>query len=223
LNAGQYGAGLGAGGAVGAERSASGRNPAALRPGQAGLHLHFHRPFGMEELSVAEAGAFRDRMRWGAGIDWRQTGAAELYREQGFTVTQTLRLGSAEKGFPGILDVGAGWTGWRVEMFGRGTASAWSQGFGAVWRLPPRLKAGAFVLGRPLETQAASRIDRVLQWGLEAATRDPERAGRGPMQILRLDFRKTGDTPWRSLVSLAFLPHPAFQIAGGIAHPHFQI
>jgi hypothetical protein len=223
LNAGQHGAGLGAGGAVGAERSAYGRNPAALLPGHAGFHMHFHRPFGLEELSVAEAGLFWDRTRWGAGIDWRQTGAEALYREQGFTVTQTLRWGAPGGGFPGVLDAGAGWTGWRVEMPGREPAVAWSQGFGAIWRLPPRLKAGAFALGLPVGIRKGQGYDRVLQWGVEACNRDPEKAGQSTLQVLRLDFRKSGETPWRSLASLSFDPHPAFRIAAGLAHPPFQI
>ncbi|MEO7424882.1 MAG: hypothetical protein ABI036_06830, partial [Fibrobacteria bacterium] len=46
------------------------------------------------------------------------------------------------------------------------------------------------------------------------------RSGTG--QILRLDFRKTGPTAWRTLASLSFSPHPGMEFTGGFAGPPFQ-
>lgn len=229
--AGQLGGSLGAGAAVAAERSAFGRNPAALRPGQAGCHLGFHRPFGLEDLAVAEAGAFADGTRWGTAFAWRQTGAEALYRERALDVTQTFRLAGGNGRFPGVLDAGGSWTAWGIEMPGRKAGYDWSQGFGVAWRMLPRFKAGAFALGLPLADGGPSHFDRILQWGLEASSgavsgttgnrAGPWEEGRAA-QVLRLDFRKTGDTPWRSLASLSWCPHEAFRITGGIANPPFQ-
>lgn len=240
LVSGAYAATLGAGGATAAERCALGQNPAALRPGRLGAHLDFNRPYGMDEIQVAEAGGFLDASHWGVSADWRQTGVAGLYAEHGFQVTQTLRLGSpgrpGEGGahFPGVLDLGAAWNGWRAEWPGGNAEMSWTHGLGLAWRPFPRLKAGAFALGLPLdqywetEGEAAatgrSFTDRILQWGLEADSRDPEaETGRsGPCQILRLDFRKTGETPWRTLVSLSLSHRSGLEITGGFAAPPFQ-
>jgi hypothetical protein len=220
---GAYGGSLGAGAATAAERSGFGQNPAALRPGRFGAHAHFHRPFGMDELQVAEAGLFADGSRFGAALDWRETGVEGWYGEEAFRAAPGLRLGSP-RGFPGELDLGMEWEYWRTRWPGGGETSFWSHGFGAAWRMLPRLKAGAFAAGLPLDGGAA-RIDRILQWGLEADSRDPDQAaGASPsaLQVLRLDFRKTGNTPWRVLASLAVRPHPAVEFTGGLANPPFQ-
>ena len=235
LVTGAYGGTLGAGAATAAERSAFGQNPAALRPGRFGIHAHFHRPFGLEELQVAEAGVFADGGRFGASFDWRGTGVEGLYGEQALQAGQTFRWGRTGDGFPGVLDLGLSWD-WRQAAWpgGRNT-NAWSHGFGAAWRVLPRFKAGAFLAGLPLDEDGAGRMDRVLQWGLEADSRDPDppsgsRAGNsgspgspsGALQALRLDFRKTGETPWRVLASLSLSPHPAVELTGGLANPPFQ-
>lgn len=232
LVTGTYGGTLGAGGATAAERSAFGQNPAALRPLSIGAHAHFHRPFGLEELQVAEAGLFADGRRFGAAFDWRETGVDGLYAEQALQSGQTLRLGPSGAGFPGVLDLGLSWDRRRESWPGGRSTTAWSHGFGATWRLHSRFKAGAFLAGLPLETEGAGRMDRVLQWGLEADNRDPGREEgkgkgsranlKGSLQTLRLDFRKTGDTPWRALASLSLSPHPSVELTGGLANPPFQ-
>lgn len=229
LTTGAYAATLGAGGATGAERSAFGQNPASFRPGGMGAHLDFHRPFGLGDLEVCEAGAYLDAVHWGVAVDWRQTGIEALYAEHGFQIAQTFRLGGPG-GFPGVLDLGAVWNAWRTEWPGGSRSLDWDHGLGLAWRPFSRLKAGAFVLGLPLDPRAEPGSDRVLQWGLEADSRDPEpAAGRGGgsgrrrgIQILRLDFRKTGNTDWRTLASLTFSPHPALEFTGGFSGPPFQ-
>lgn len=232
LVTGAYGGTLGAGGATAAERSAFGQNPAALRPGRIGAHAHFHRPFGLDELRVAEAGVFADGGRFGAAFDWRETGVDGLYAEQALQSGQTLRLGRSGAGFPGVLDLGLSWDRRQESWPGGRVTTAWTHGFGAAWRIHPRFKAGAFLAGLPLQTEGVGRMDRVLQWGMEADSRDPESAGtpgtgsrsnlKGPLQTLRLDFRKTGDSPWRTLASLSLSPHPAVELSGGLANPPFQ-
>jgi hypothetical protein len=240
LAAGVYGGTLGAGGATSAERSAIGQNPASLSPGRVRAYAHFHRPFGMEDLQVAEAGCSGDAAGWGLAFDWRRTGVEALYAEQVFQASQTVRLGSTG-GFPGVFDLGAVWNGWRREWPGGaaradGSGSdlnglAWTHGFGAAWRMLPRLKAGAFVLGLPLGGGGPPAADRILQWGFEADSREIEDGVPGPpsseaadraLQILRLDFRKTGETPWRTLASLSISPHPTVEFIGGLANPPFQ-
>ncbi len=225
LLTGTYGGTLGAGGATAAERSGFGQNPAALRPGWFGAHADFHRPYGMDELRVAEAGVFADGSRFGAAFEWRETGVDGLYDEQGFQACQVLRLGRARNGFPGALDLGLVWDRWSTLWPGGSGEVVWSHGFGAAWRMLPRLKAGAFVSGLPLEFDGIARTERVLQWGLEGDSRDQGMVStaRATLQILRLDFRKTGDTPWRILASLSMSPHPAVEFTGGLANPPFQV
>lgn len=235
LVTGAYGGSLGAGAATAAERSAFGQNPAALRPGRFGAHAHFHRPYGLEELQVAEAGVFADGARFGAAFDWRETGVEGLYGEQALQAGQAFRWGRAGGGFPGVLDLGLSWDRLQAAWPGGRSTTTWSHGFGAAWRMLPRFKAGAFMAGLPLDTDGGGRMDRILHWGLEAVSRDPDppsgsRAGYsgsqanhpGPFQALRLDFRKTGDTPWRVLASLSLSPHPAVELTGGLANPPFQ-
>ncbi len=241
LVSGAYAATLGAGGATAAERSAFGQNPAALRPGCLGLRLDFHRPYGMDELAVAEAGGFLDGSRWGVSAEWRQTAVEGLYSEQGYQITQSLRLGGMGGGFPGVLDLGLAWSGWSSQWPEGRSSLAWSHGLGAAWRPFHRLKAGVFMLGLPLGAVNGGAIgsgvgigngdatDRVWQWGLEADSRDPDpvpgQAGSqtaGPSQILRLDFRKTGNAPWRTLASLSIRPHPSLELTGGFSGPPFQ-
>ena len=227
LVTGAYGGTLGAGAATAAERSAFGQNPAALRPGRFGAHAHFHRPFGLDELQVAEAGVFADGGRFGAAFDWRETGVDGVYAERAWQAGQTFRWGRSGGGFPGVLDVGLSWD-WRQAAWpgGRNTA-AWSHGFGAAWRVLPRFKAGAFLAGIPLDADGTGGRERILQWGLEADSRDPDLSGpktgiSGSFQTLRLDFRQTGDTPWRVLASLSLSPHPAVELTGGLANAPFQ-
>jgi hypothetical protein len=230
LVSGSYGATLGAGGATAAERCAFGQNPAALRPGSAGVHFDFNRPYGLDDVAMAEAGGFLDAAQWGMAAGWRQTGVDGLYDEQGFQLTQTLRLGGGRKGFPGTLDLGASWEAWRARWPDGSADLAWSHGLGLGWRMLPRLKAGAFVLGLPLGGGRGGGNpgpERILQWGMEADSRDPDTDGpetvrRRPIQAVRLDFRKTGDSPWRTLASLSLSPVPAVEITGGFAVPPFQ-
>jgi hypothetical protein len=63
-----------------------------------------------------------------------------------------------------------------------------------------------------------------VQFGLEADNRAPDAAGRpeAPAQILRLDFRKGGEGPWRALASISALPHPGVEATLGLAARPFQ-
>ncbi len=219
---GIYGASLGAGAATGAERSAFGQNPAALRPGAYGFRLDYHRPFGLEDLEVAEAGLFFDLGVSGATCDWRVTSITDVYSGQGFRTAAAWRP-VARDGFPGLLDIGYGITAWR-EAFG-GEPPGWMAGqeAGLAWRPWPRLKAGAFAAGLPwLPYRGAP--GRILQFGMEADSRAPDPKGKpkAPAQILRLDFRKIGDGPWRALASVSALPHPAVEASLGLAAHPFQ-
>jgi hypothetical protein len=220
LVTGFYAGSLGAGGATAAERSGFGQNPAALRPDRIAAHADFHRPYGLDGLQVAEAGISGDAGFFGAAFDWRETGVEGLYDEHGLQTSQTLRLGRAGSAFPGFLDLGASWTRWQSIWPDGSREIAWSHGFGAVWRPVPRFKAGAFAAGLPLEAGAPERTDRILQWGLEADSRDPD--GDDALQVLRLDFRKTADTPWRILASLSLRPHPVVEFTAALANPPFQ-
>jgi hypothetical protein len=233
LASGGYGGSLGAGGATAAERSAFGQNPAALSPGRFGLRLDFHRPYGLGDLQVAEAGASADLSHAGIALDWRETTIAGWYAEQGFQCAPSYRFGGAGR-FPGSLDLGLALAAWRTAWPGRPPTWSLSQGAGFAWRPLPRLKAGGFAAGLPAQADGP-RMDRVFQFGLEASDRDPEAAAArdgesgaaerrtGGSQILRLDFRKTGATPWRALASLSVRPHPSFELTGGLAAPPFQL
>jgi hypothetical protein len=230
LTSGVYGASLGAGGATGAERMAFGQNPAAYRPpgsgtARAGFELGFHRPFGMEELQVAEAGIFCDLPRGGVGLAWRETGSKGLYRETALAVNPSFRWGLSRSGFPGNFDLGGAWTWWRLEFPGDNQAvSGWSQGFGMVWSILPRFKAGAFATGLAAPGSGPGFTEKVWQLGFEASNRDPDVAVKsGIGQILRIDFRKAGNAPWRSLAALTVIPHPAWQVTAGLGTPPFQV
>lgn len=221
--AGEYGASLGAGAATAAERSAFGQNPAALRPGVFGLRLDCHRPYGVEDLSVAEAGLSLDGERAGLACDWRVTSIAGLYSEHGFRLAPSVRI-LARDGFPGTLDLGYGFSAWRSEL--PGAAPIWdpSQEAGVAWRPWPRLKAGAFAAGLPLRL-ASTFPGRIMQFGLEADSRAPGSTGNAEAlgQVLRLDFRKSGDGGWKALASLSASPHPGVEACVGVAARPFQI
>ena len=223
LVSGAYAATLGAGGATAAERSAFGQNPAALRPGRMGMHLDYHRPYGMDALALAEAGAYLDGIHGGVSAEWRQTRVEDLYCEDGFRLGTAFRLGRPGRSvhFPGALDLGAAWEVWRSRWPDGRASLAWSHGIGAAWRPVRRVKAGAFMLGLPGPGRG-DESDPVLQWGLEADSRDPGEAGPGFRQVLRLDFRKSGSSPWRSLVSLSLIPLAGAELIGGFSGPPFQ-
>jgi hypothetical protein len=219
---GIYGATLGAGAATGAERSAFGQNPASLSPGSYGLRLDYHRPYGVEDLEVAEAGAYFDTGNLGAACDWRVTSITDVYSEQGFRWAAAWRVIGRE-GFPGVVDLGYGLTAWRAAFAGAMPAWELGQEAGIAWRLCPRLKAGAFAAGLPW-LPSRNAPGRILQIGLEADSRAPEAVGASrPMgQILRLDFRKSGDGPWRALASISAHPLPAAEASLGLAAHPFQ-
>jgi hypothetical protein len=220
---GIYGASLGAGAATAAERSAFGQNPAALRPGVLGLRLDCHRPTGVEDLGVAEAGLAWDGERAGLSCDWRVTSITDVYDEQGFRLAPSVRI-LARPGFPGTLDFGYGFIAWRGAM--EGGAPYWDQSHeaGLAWRPWPRFKVGAFATGIPLRPDA-SAPGRILQFGFEADSRAPPARGKAGAlgQILRLDFRKSGEGPWRALASLSARPHPAVEGYLGVAADPFRI
>ena len=229
LTTGIYGGTLGAGGATAAERMAYGQNPAALQPSRTGLtrvgfHLDFHRPFGLEDVEVSEAGVFGDFAQAGLGLAWRETGVDDLYREQGLSLNPVLRVGSSSANFPGHLDFGGTWTWWFTEVAGVSTSLDCTQGLGLVWRMLPRLKVGGFATGLEMPGSRSSPPEKIYQWGIEAASRDPD-VGRSDhtSQILRLDFRKAGTHAWRSLAALTLSPHPALKISAGFASPPFQV
>jgi hypothetical protein len=193
-------------------------------PGEAGLQFQFHRPFGLEDLSVAEAGGYWDFRRLGSSLAWRQTAVADIYREQGWEYRQSYRLGG-DGAWPGTLDLGGALTGWLLAFPGK-TAAGFSQGFGAVWRPVAPLKLGAFADGIPLGGGDFVSAP-VYQLGIEALARSGRRAAAAPdafpAQAVRLDFRKTGGLPWRALASLSLSPHRALQISAGLASPPFQL
>lgn len=225
LSSGGFGASLGAGGATAAERCGWGQSPAALRPGQKGFLLGTHRPFGLEEVRVMEAGGYWDMHRAGFGGGWRQTGVEGLFLEQGFEGQASWRFGEGRSGFPGRLDVGGSLTWWRQATAGRPGVGRGEQGYGWVWRPFPRLGAGAFVRGlsfRKSEYLDGESRNRIIQCGLEAESRPVDHGGEGPVQALRFDLRRTGDTDWRALASLSVRPHPTFEITSGLASAPFQ-
>lgn len=221
--AGTYAATLGAGAATAAERSSFGQNPAALRPGAFGLRLDCHRPYGVEDLGVAEAGLSLDGGRAGLACDWRTTSIAGVYSEHGFRMAPSVRI-LARDGFPGTLDLGYGISAWRTVF--SGGAPAWdpSQEAGVAWRPWPRLKAGAFAAGLPFHP-TADLPGRIMQFGFEADSRAPGSAANGEAlgQALRLDFRKSGDGGWKALASLSAVPHPGLEASVGVAARPFQI
>lgn len=225
---------MGAGAATAAEPIAFGQNPAAMRTPErgileAGVQFDFHRPYGLEELQVSDAGGYCGSYRGGLGVSWRETEVADLFRERALAFNPVLRLGSARSRFPGQLDVGGNWTLWRTEITGDEVKWNGSQGLGMVWRLLPRLKLGGYALGLPWPG-SGSPIDPVWQWGLEAMSREVKPSGQtsgrnrpGPAQTLHLDFRKTGNMPWHVLGSLSLSLHPSLQVSAGLSTPPFQI
>lgn len=219
---GVYAASLGAGAATAAERSGFGQNPAALRPGGAGLRLDYHRPYGLEDLAVAEAGLWADGGRAGIALDWRATSITGLYSEHGFRLAPSFRIASGS-GFPGTLDAGAGFTGWRQSLAGSG--AAWDMGWeaGLCWRPWPRLAGGVFASGLRVP-EGRDAPGRILQFGFAADSRPRAAPGNGPEsgQSLRLDFRKSGAGPWRALASLSIRPFPGVEATFGAASPPFQ-
>lgn len=223
LTAGLYGATLGAGGATAAERSAFGQNPAAVEPMRAGGMLHFHRPFGLEEIQVAEAAGFWDFRRAGFALGWRQTGVDGLYQEDGWSFNPSLRIGSGE-GLPGELTLGAALILWQSAMPGF-RSQAWGRGLGWTWRPHPQVKLGGFALDAPLRAPGAPGPDAVWQGGLELSSRAPSRptTSYAARQTFRLDARKTGHTPWRTLASLTVSPHASVDLSGGLSTAPFQV
>lgn len=213
---GMYAATLGAGAACGSERAAFGGSPAAIEPGGRGAAFEFHRPFGLEDAGVAEAAAFWDFRRLGAALAWRQTEIDGLFREEGWGYRQSYRVLA---GGLGPLDVGGAWTFWNREFTGS-SETAFSQGYGARWAPLPGLRAGAFVAGLPFDPTRDAAAEIIWQWGVEAASR--ARGDGLPSQVLRLDFRKTGETPWRILAALSLRPHRSVEITAGLSNPPFQ-
>lgn len=232
LASGVYGATLGAGAAAAAERCAWGQSPAAFRPGEAGFLLHVHRPFGLEEIRVAEAGGFWDFRRTGLGISWRQTAVEDLFSEHGFEGQVSRRLGGGPGAdFPGSLDLGGAWSLWRRATAGRAAEAAGAQGYGLVWHLLPRLRAGVQARGLPLAgprglrervSGAMDGSEAAWQWGFEAGSGRQPPGGDFPDQSLRFDFRRTGRSDWRMLAGLSIRPHPSAEFTAGLASAPFQ-
>lgn len=202
---GAYGATLGAGAATGAERTGTGGNPAAFAPGGFGIRGDAHRPYGLADLRVAEAGAFADGARAGAALDWACAGIEGLWRGQSIRMAPAIRAFGLGR-FPGALDLGAAWTWTRTEWPGLPPEWDGAPSAGLVWEPWPRLRAGAFRQGIP-------GTDGAWQFGFSAGGRHQE---------LRLDFRRAGPTPWRTLASLSLRPVPAFGLTAGLATPPFQ-
>lgn len=229
VTTGMYAATLGAGGATAAERDAFGQNPAAFLPSKigrvrAGFHLDFHQPYGMEELRVADAGAFCDLSRGGLAMDWRQTEVDGLYQEQGWSIHPAFGLRYVWAGYPIKVDVGGSWTWWNTHLAQEKASSETSHGMGFVWHVLPRLKVGAFTNGSVLSWNTFRYSENIWQWGLEANSRNPnDDKGKGLSQSLHLDFRKVEGRPWRSLAGFTLSPHPVLCISAGFATPPFQV
>ncbi len=229
ITTGIYAATLGAGGATAAEREAFGQNPAAFCPSQfgrvrAGFHLDFHQPYGMEDLRVADAGAFCDFSRGGLSIAWRQTEVEGLLQEQGWSIHPAIGLHYVWGGYPIKVDLGGSWTWWRTHLVQEKPISEASQGLGFVWQVLPRFKAGAFTNGSVFSWNASRYSENIWQWGFEANSRNPnESKGMRLSQTLHLDFRKVEGRPWRSLAGFTLYPHPALRLSAGFGTPPFQV
>lgn len=222
--AGIQGATLGAGAAVAAERRAGGQNPAAFSPNRLGLLLHAHRPFGMDGLIIAEAGASRDGERWGFGATWRQIGAEEIFLGQTLEAQAARRLAILPGPLPGSIVLGSVLSATRRGTAGRETAWDYRHGHGATWRPVPALGIGVFARGLGvLSGRGAAGGDGeaslIRQVGVEA--RAPRGAG-DATQSLRFDLKKTGNGDWRALASLSISPHPAFEAAAGLSSAPFR-
>jgi hypothetical protein len=217
--AGIHGATMGAGAAAASERRAGSQNPAAFAPSRRGFLLHAHRPFGLEDLAVVEAGASRDGERWGFGATWRQIGAEELFLGQSLEVQAARRLGPFPGPLPGTLDLGSAFSVTRRVTAGRETAWDYRHGHGATWRPVPALAIGAFARGLAAPFGGGEAASLIRQIGVEA--RAPRGAG-GASQSLRFDLRRTGSGDWRALASLSLSPHPAFEAAAGLSSAPFR-
>jgi hypothetical protein len=222
LTGGLYGATLGAGGACGAEPAAFGANPAAFDPGE-GVGLSFHRPFGLEDVATAEASGYFGGGRFGGSAAWRETSVDGLFREDTWEYRQSYRLIT---GRFGPLDFGGAWS-YGSQAFPGQRNTVFTQGYGILWQALPRLKAGAFAAGLPFDPDRDLSNEAVFQWGFEASSRaaapvESQAAGGPPAQILRLDFRKTGATPWRGLLALSLSPHRSLQFTVGLSTDPFQ-
>lgn len=216
--AGIHGATLGAGAATAAERRAGGQNPAAFAPGRCGILLHAHRPFGIGDLAVAEAGASRDGKRGGLGATWRQVGARDLFLARTFEAQGARRL--RLPGLPGRLDLGSALSATRREIAGGQAAWDFRHGHGVLWRPVPAFSVGGFARGLtwPSGGREGWETSLIRQIGVEA--RAP--GGGIASQSIRFDLRKTGTGDWRALASLSLSPHPACEAAAGLSSAPFR-
>ena len=225
---GLYGATLGAGAATAAQRMAFGQNPAALLPSEtgglaSGFHLDYHRPYGMEDLSVSEAGVYCDFKQGGFQLSWKETSLLEVYHEQGFSFNPSFRFGNRHNSFPGFLDIGTVLTFWRFDFPEQQNFFTGTHGYGLVWQPLPRFKTGGFILGLPVPGLPGPNLEQIWQYGFEATSRGFERGSQnGFWQTLRLDFRKSNSTSWRTLAAWSFNPNSACQLTAAFASTPFQ-
>lgn len=87
---GSYGATVGAGSAVAWERQSFGGNPAALNPNSLGFAVAGYSPFGLDAVTVMEAGAHADSERWGASLTYR----GDYVRDEGATSAWQMQAAS---------------------------------------------------------------------------------------------------------------------------------
>ncbi len=248
VSGGAYAGTLGAGAATAEDRLALGANPAAISPGTFGLAMDWHRPYGIPGLGVGDFGVYRDAERLGLAAHWRDTGVEGLYREEDFEGTvswsffgkgkgkgngDVATVASGKNSGEGII-IGYSLLGSQSEIYGEAKTFAARQSLGAIWHPLPTLAFGGFVRGFPeysFGDDFSRSSQRVVEFGATARTRcarptgspgDTAQPETGIGQSLSLDFRKNGDTPWKTLAALTLSPHPCLRICVGLANPPFQ-
>ncbi len=125
---GSYGATMGAGSAVGWERSLGG-NPAAWESRGFGLALAGYSPFGLDGISVLEADARADGRRFGNSLAWQRSDIQDGPSTSAWQWQGDMRLQ------PGLS------VGGSLKILGE---DGWGAALGAIWNRFPFFSAGTF-------------------------------------------------------------------------------
>lgn len=243
VTTGEYASSMGAGAATAMEYVAFGQNPAAFSAKNFnsttsqkteknfGLRLDFNRPFGLEEMSVSDLGAYCDLNHIGLGWGYRQTAVEDVYRETGYQINPRFNFGANKPSLLGSIQLGMQITYWRQEMVAEKTIWKINQGFGGVWRPLPQLALGGFVQGLPLwngntkPMEAGNFTDELIwQWGLTVKNTSEKQPPKNIFdQELHIDFRKMGELPLRVSGAYSLGLNPWVKWSLGVCTPTFQI
>ncbi|MBF0432169.1 MAG: hypothetical protein HQK83_12870 [Fibrobacteria bacterium] len=202
-----YSANLGAGASTGAYRLSISHNPATLYQDHFGFALSHYSPYQLSELSVTEAGVFKDWYLWGTSFNILQTKVADIYLEHTLNIQTSIYVYKS-------LRFGFALNSRRLEIRNYGKTWYPGEAIGVQVQIFEKLSLGGFTTDIISQYLSNEIIIPVYQFGVSFS---------GPFGYsMHYDMRRENNITWRQYFSQTLNIRKILKISIGIADKPYQ-